>query len=609
MRRLCLNQMNKFGLILVYSTFSLIFASHAFGIPTGVTITGEIQNIKVSEPSNPWSVGTITVSGIDVVIPANLVIQMPVQRYTLQELFSSAPSACKAVRQTGLARIDTCFKGQRGSVVTILANRQNSGEVIAGSVKIEKAPELLMGIVTYINYLDGYFRLNGIANDSESGVMIRINDPTSRHTIQSGKGCATLAASAVNCSPDERFPVDNENYTAAFMTGVPICIPSMRLGGKRKVAADSDGFGDPFCPKWARQPDPIINTIPAESAFNLVPIVLGESLEALGSFEVVTGDDGATVKFFSAHTVRVHSRIMTSPGNPDYMTYNLVEWDMAGYTNQRVRLRLIGFTSLTDSQLDIYALHIDRSTNQPVEFPLASTVGNPLVINKGLPPFGGSIFKIIFDVDFIAPIKANFSPCVNLARAGFNGGDLVTGGCPGGGVVDLSENFAILAPVSRDIIGRTRNKWINAIGASHDILGNDTPNGQYLSPVEIAPPDPLETNVNAVQSSFLFTGLPWNLDRRLGPLGCGKVVGDCISGSGVRLNPFPWDGGIDPRRDPLNPAAGSVPAASANDILSFVSGQPPLFLPGNVLPLPAAANSGIGVRAVVTIPAKQCLIQ
>ena len=379
--------------------------------------------------------------------------------------------------------------------------------------------------------------------------MIRINDPTTRHTIQRGLGCSSSPSAGANCSPDERFPVDNENYTVAFMTGVPICIPSTVVtGGQRSVGADANGFGDPFCPKWARQPDPIVDTIPDQYAYNLVPIVLGESLDAQGSFEIVDG-----VKFFSAHTIRAHARIMTKPGNPDYLIYALVEWDIAGFTNQRARFRIRGMTSLEDSQLDIYALHFDPTTNAPAEFPLASTVGNPKNILAGLAPFGGSLFKITLDVGFSGASRPLNSPCSNLAHAGFIGGDLLAGGCTIGATSDLAENFSILAPVSRDIIGRSRNKFINQIGPSKDILGNDTPNGQYLSPVTLDFPDELERSVQVKHPAFLFTGIPWNLDRRLGPLGCGKVAGDCAAGASVRLNPWPWDGGVDPGDDPFNP--------------------------------------------------------
>ena len=575
-------------------------------VPTASIITGEIQSITVADKNNPWSRGVISVAGVNVIIPANLIIQMPVQRYTVQELFTSTTKACKAAVQTGLARGDSCFAGQRGAIATINANRQVTGEVIAGMVKIDKDPAFLTGVVTYLNYDDGYFRLNGKPNDKDTGVMVRINDPTMRHTIQRGLGCNTANGGA-NCSPDKRFAVDNENYTVAFMTGVPICIPStVKIPGKHDWNVDANGFGDGNCPKWSRQPDPIVDTIPDPYAYYFVPIVLGESLDALGCFETVVDDDGRKVKFYSAHTIRAHSRIMTKAGNPDYMTFNMVEWDMAGYSNQRARLRIIGFTSLTDSQLDLYALHTDNA-NVAHEFPLASTVGNPLTISAGAVPFGGSIFKIIFDVDFVVGVKAKTSPCINLANAGFVGGDVMTGGCPSGPTVDVAENFSVLAPVTRDIIAHTRNQFINSIGPSKDILGNDAPNGQYLSPVEVTPPDPLETNVNGVQNSFVFSGVPWLLDRRLGPLGCGKVTGDCRS-TNVMLNPFPYGGNFHPGKDPSNPPAASVPASVVNEILSFVSGNPAQFLPGNVLAYPTIASTATAVTDTVWSTPKVCTV-
>ena len=58
----------------------------ARAVPTSQTIIGEIQRIRLgatgtgtASVANSWQRGIITVGGINVVIPANLVIQMPVR--------------------------------------------------------------------------------------------------------------------------------------------------------------------------------------------------------------------------------------------------------------------------------------------------------------------------------------------------------------------------------------------------------------------------------------------------------------------------------------------------------------------------------------------------
>ncbi|MCX6107892.1 MAG: hypothetical protein NTY08_18850 [Proteobacteria bacterium] len=574
---------------------SLIASSPVFAASTQVTLIGEIQSFTVLNKADVWSKGVISVSGINVIIPRNLIIQMPVSRYTLQELFTQAPESCRAAGKTGLARSDSCFSGYRGAIATILANRQGTGEVIAGEVRIEKAPESLMGVVTYINYSEGYFRLNGTPNDSMTGAMVRLNDPIARHTIQAGLGCSTVATAGSNCSPDIRFGVDNDNYTAAFATGVPLCLPSSQIVGKRTLGANPiNGAGDPLCPLANRTQDPVINPIPDATASFFVPLVLGDSMLALGSFEVVNG-----VKFFSAHTLQVHTRIMTKPGNPDYMTFSESAWDVAGFANQRARLLVIGFTSLTDSQLDIYGLHIDPSNNQTHEVILASTVGNPLTVNRGLPPFGGSIFKINYDVDFVVGPTVKGSPCINLAYAGFLPGD---GGCSGGATVDIANNFAVLSPISREIIGRTRNKSINNIGDSTDISGNSAPNGQYQAPVGVSHAEPIEFNLGGLQTPLIFTGEPWLLDRRLSPDGC---KGQCES-TPQPLDPWPWDGGLDPRT--RNPVAVGVPSSVANRILSYVTiaADGTFGFNGALLSLPKVQSPVVPLQPTPVAPMKQC---
>jgi hypothetical protein len=593
--------------------------------PTSQTIIGEIQGIRLgalgvspATVANSWQRGIITVGGMDVIIPANLVIQMPVERFTLTELFTKAPPACVAVGQTGLARGDSCFPGLRGGIVTILANRMDTGEVIAGVVNIDKAPEALMGVVTYIDYDQGFFRVNGSPHSATTGVMVRINDPIGRHTIQKGLGCpsasATITGTGINCSPDIRFPVDNENYTVTFATGVPLCIPSTFTNAVRtagNVANPTTGLGDKLCPMWGRTIDPLVATIPTAQAFNLVPMVLGDSLQAEGSFEVVGG-----VKFFSAHTIMVHARIMTQPGNPDYMIFDEVEWDTAGYTNQRARVRIIGFTSLSTSQLDVYAVHnmiTAPQVSEGFEFPLATTIGNPFAINMGAPPFGGSIFKMIVDVDFLIGAKPRHAPCSILFNGGFQ--TPATGGCPSGSTSSIAENFRIIATLSRDVVGRTRNQFQFNVADSKDIQGRDTPNGQYVNPVDAAPPNPFETNVNGISSAFLFTGQPWLLDRRLGPTGCGKVAGDCpVSMSAatqatMRLNPWPWDGGVPPGADPENPPTLSVPEGERTSMLRFLTKATPASAPafnGAILSLPTGPSAVTPVTVSGAPKVKQC---
>ena len=132
-------------------------------------IVGEIERISLDNPADVWSGGRIVAGGDNVVIPRNLLIDLPANRLTLQQLFAQAPPACLANGETGLAKADRCNIDATGGLATIFANRTGGGDVIAGDVRIAKAVESVTGTVTYVNYTDGYFRLNGIPGRQRDG--------------------------------------------------------------------------------------------------------------------------------------------------------------------------------------------------------------------------------------------------------------------------------------------------------------------------------------------------------------------------------------------------------------------------------------------------------
>jgi fibronectin type 3 domain-containing protein len=89
----------------------------------------------------------------------------------------------------------------------------------------------------------------------------------------------------------------------------------------------------------------------------------------------------------------------------------------------------------------------------------------------------------------------------------------------------------------------------------------------------IVGPEFVEIDLNALDTPFSFSGLPWNLDRRLGPGGCN---GPCET-TAQPLDPFPFEI-IDPRTQapvptgPYNdPTFSASPLTNAsNRILSYV---------------------------------------
>lgn len=544
------------------------------GAITAAPLTGEIQSLTVDDPEDHWSGGSLIVAGQRVILPRNLLLDLPANRLSLAQLFAEARARCVAAGESGLARGDACRQGLGGGMATILANRSDDGNVIAGEVHIDKGIEALSGVVTYINHAQGWLRISGNTGDPNTGTLLRINDPTGRFSIQDGVGCD----GGPNCSPDVRFGVDADNYTVTFSTGYPVCLPSSFLGGARTRASDATGDGDPFCPLANRFGRPVAD------ATRFAPLLVGDPVTASGNFELVSG-----VSFLSVHTLRVGRALTTAPGAPDHVIFEETSWDAPGFQNERVRALFILFTTLADSQLDVFSLHVDPTTGDSHEFPLASTVGNPDTVNQGVLPRGFGIAKVTYDVDFLlgAPVRPDRSPCSHLGAAGFSV-------CNVG--ASLGREFAVLSPISREVRARSRNRRQNPRLRVVDIQGQDAPWGEYLTPIGIGHPEFVEIDLDELATPFSFDGIPWNLDRRLSPGGCDGGCEDAPQ----PLWPFPASG-LDPAAQATLPVGGPSRVLGffpfgAGDVLDWPPEDPPAF-PLTELAGPRSFCSLLPVRA------------
>lgn len=537
---------------------------------TQAPIVGEIDYLQLDPAADKWAGGVMVVGGLNVILPRNLLIDLPANRLTLKDLFDQAPPGCEGT--SGLARADACRAGQAGAIATVLANRLDSGQVVAGEVFIQKGIEAIAGVVTHLDHTAGFFVLNGAPGSSETGVMVRINEPQGRHTIQGGPGCAV---GSQNCSPDVRFAVDADNYTVAFSTGYPLCIPSTVTGGLRTTGATADGAGDPLCPVQNREVSPVPDST------RYAPLRLGDSVLAEGNFETVNG-----VRFLSAWKVQARAALVTRdlPTQPDYLTLDEVIWDVPGFDNLRTRFLLIGFTTLPTSPVDVFGIHYDPD-NGAHEVPLASTVNNPDTINQGLPPNPGGIFRIRYDVDFEDGVRDDNdrAPCLNLTNAGFDV-------CPPNPTT--ADELTVVVPVARDLVARTRRTTpLNPGVTAVDLRGRPAPHGEYYSPVGLEHPEFVEIDLGRLAAPFAFSGISWNLDRRLGPGGCD---GPCET-EPQPLDPFPFE--------ELDPRAGA-PLAAPRILAHWPFGpgdQAPWPPPPGTLP-PLAPTPAVPPLCTVTTP-------
>jgi len=553
-------------LVLASGTASAQVAPPPGAVP--ITVVGLIKAITLDVPGDVFSSGTISIGTIPlavtgdytVIIPRNLLLDTPGNnRLSLQQFVQGGHVSGVPIEGIGLA--------------TILANQLVDGRIIAGSVAIQKGNESLTGDVTFINHTDGYFRIAGTPNADIGGTMVRINDPLGRYTIQQGLGCSPLGGA--NCSPDDRFAPDPRGHAVVFVTGMPACIPSTVASATRAAASNPTGLGDPFCPDTNRS---ALTNVVADST-RFAPIRVGDTLTAVGNYETVN-----LVTFLSAWSVQVFAKLITQniPTQPDYVQLSDTRWEVPGFPLNRVRGRYFG--SGTDSaaqvpgtapRFDLFALHTDQ-TNVAHELPLGSTVNHPRAV-LGVP--GSQLFRIIYDVVFSRGALPGFSPCADLIAAGFG---FV---CPLGGTVE--EETRILSPVAREAIAHTRHqKELNPGVVARDLQGRVTVSGQLVVPVGVDFPNFMEVDTGRLSTPFIFEGIPWNIDRRVGPGGC---IGPCGTVQ-APLAPFAISG-IDPRTA-VSPLSGQIALPLG------VRNQPIAFFPFGG----PTANAAVGLLTIPLVP-------
>src|SRR2546427_12452524 len=86
----------------------VVGARAASAAPVQSLITGEIERLTVTSPTDVWSAGTLVVGGQNVIIPRNLLADFPANRLTLQQTLAQAPPSCVARGESGLALADLC---------------------------------------------------------------------------------------------------------------------------------------------------------------------------------------------------------------------------------------------------------------------------------------------------------------------------------------------------------------------------------------------------------------------------------------------------------------------------------------------------------------------
>ena len=141
--------------------------------------------------------GTVTINNTKIVVPCNMIIQMPANTMTWADMVHGGPS---------LALKDSPFPSFEVRVVgNIVAGQHMAGLMFASQQSVNTGS----GAITKIDYGTGDIQVD--TGDPAHPAIVRINDPNGRF------GRAQ--------SPDPRFSVDDQNPTVHAGTGYPMCVP------------------------------------------------------------------------------------------------------------------------------------------------------------------------------------------------------------------------------------------------------------------------------------------------------------------------------------------------------------------------------------------------
>src|ERR1044071_5606275 len=115
---------NRSAMLLVLFALLFLPAAKAHAqTASAAPITGEIERLTLNNQQDPWSGGVVVVGGQNIIIPRNLLMDLPANRLTLNQIFAQAPAACLQRAESGLAKADICNANKTGAIITIHANR------------------------------------------------------------------------------------------------------------------------------------------------------------------------------------------------------------------------------------------------------------------------------------------------------------------------------------------------------------------------------------------------------------------------------------------------------------------------------------------------------
>ena len=365
--------------------------------PFGATpfaIVGHIQKFTLDSGtpgSSRLTSAKMMVNGINVVIPTNLIIQMPASYLTADDIFVMAKptiterlpgQACPGsagTSRSGLAVLD-CDGPRPAALASFEAAITGNivGNVyIAGLVKVtQQALNAGNGYIQKIDRVTGEIFVSGNpaavpgSASSPTDARLKLNDAVGRF----GRATSSPSAPPSPALPEDgRFTADTDNPTMHAESGYPMCVP-------RSAAAD------PLCPDSNRplatggapfrlfvmDTVPLVTTVPV--AITVQPCPACDPAQQApfkeGDYVTYQGTVASDAKglYTSAHTVVASVGIFTKPGDKIKPAYVSQEVSLIGTMGPSLlpfnqegqdRLKVEAFSTDPSRELNIYAIDVN----------------------------------------------------------------------------------------------------------------------------------------------------------------------------------------------------------------------------------------------------------
>ena len=339
------------------------------------SIVGFVQELDVENLTEPLSKGSMTVNGIKIILPANLLITMPGQYLTVNDLFKGKhPKAnAAATKPSGLALKDVGALKPRLPIEATVIGNVVDGEYRAGVVRVAQLGlQTSTGIIKEIVSAEGAMVIESGTGSNKVTTKVIINDPDGNY----GKPNKDKFGGNIDHIIDERFAADPENAPIRAETGYPMCLPLFKGGnndddecpGKNRLPETSRDRNRFTCGTTAAEP-----TSPAHGRCDprkMVPLVKGDYITYSGM--LTEAADGTF--FVAAHAVVAMVGIYTSPGtDPAYVTIEEALMGTSGFQDPNIpqeatgRIKFVGFTTDPSRDVTLMSVEYDKQTGAEIE--------------------------------------------------------------------------------------------------------------------------------------------------------------------------------------------------------------------------------------------------